>query len=240
MHVSIRIKGHLDPSWQQGLGALQIVHEENGASLLTGVLMDQAALFGVLKRIDHLSLTLLSLESGAHKEQDWRSFCESLALYCLYLRHLSLKGKAKDMNQVDERKRPGILRIGIIVLTVFTAAYHLYLSISLFGLISTGATPEGATPEGLWMFAILFLLNCIGYLFLVYALYQRRFQRFHRLTRWLLIGYTALTILLWYLMASSVASLPDYSDKAAEALLIVLLLIEGWRTQRSSSLVAFP
>jgi len=62
MHISIRIKGHLDPSWQQGLEGLQIVHEENGTSLLTGVLKDQAALFGVLKRIDHLSLTLLSLE----------------------------------------------------------------------------------------------------------------------------------------------------------------------------------
>jgi hypothetical protein len=144
------------------------------------------------------------------------------------------------MNQVHERKRPDILRRGIIVLTVFTAVYHLYLSISLFGLLSTGATPKGATPEGVWVFAILFLLNCIGYLVLVYALYRPRFQRFHRFTRWLLIGYTALTILLWYLMASSVASLPDYSDKAAEALLIVLLLIEGWRTQRSSSLVAFP
>jgi hypothetical protein len=62
MHISIRIKGHLDPSWQQGLEGLQIVHEEQGTSLLSGVLKDQAALFGVLKRIDHLSLTLLSLE----------------------------------------------------------------------------------------------------------------------------------------------------------------------------------
>jgi hypothetical protein len=62
MHISIRIKGHLNPSWQQGLEGLQIVHEEQGTSLLSGVLKDQAALFGVLKRIDHLSLTLLSLE----------------------------------------------------------------------------------------------------------------------------------------------------------------------------------
>ncbi len=66
MHVSIRIKGHLDPSWQQWLEELQIVHEENGTSLLTGVLKDQAALFGVLKRIDQLSLTLLSLERNDH------------------------------------------------------------------------------------------------------------------------------------------------------------------------------
>ena len=70
MHVSIRIKGHLDPSWQQWLEELQIVHEEHGTSLLTGVLKDQAALFGVLKRIDHLSLTLLSLE---RTDQDGRA-----------------------------------------------------------------------------------------------------------------------------------------------------------------------
>jgi hypothetical protein len=70
MHVSIRIKGHLDPSWQQWLEELQIVHEENGTSLLTGVLRDQAALFGVLKRIDHLSLTLLSLESSERPQNE--------------------------------------------------------------------------------------------------------------------------------------------------------------------------
>lgn len=70
MHISIRIKGHLDPSWQQGLEGLQIVHEENGTSLLTGILKDQAALFGVLKRIDHLSLTLLWLERN---DQDGRA-----------------------------------------------------------------------------------------------------------------------------------------------------------------------
>lgn len=68
MHISIRIKGHLDPSWQQWLEGLQIVHEENGTSMLVGVLKDQAALFGVLKRIDHLSLTLLSLERNDHKD----------------------------------------------------------------------------------------------------------------------------------------------------------------------------
>ena len=70
MHVSIRIKGYLDSSWQQGLEGLQIVHEENGTSLLTGVLKDQAALFGVLKRIDHLNLPLLSLESSERPQNE--------------------------------------------------------------------------------------------------------------------------------------------------------------------------
>jgi hypothetical protein len=50
MHVSIRIKGHLDSSWQPWLSGLQIVQEEYGTFLLIGILKDQAALFGVLKR----------------------------------------------------------------------------------------------------------------------------------------------------------------------------------------------
>jgi len=62
MHVLIRIKGHLDQSWQQWLEGLQIVHESNGTSRLSGTLPDQSALYGVLQKIDRLSLTLLSLE----------------------------------------------------------------------------------------------------------------------------------------------------------------------------------
>jgi len=62
MHISIRIQGHLDPSWQEWLEDLQIVHEEGGTSRLSGTLPDQAALYGVLQKIDRLSLRLLSLE----------------------------------------------------------------------------------------------------------------------------------------------------------------------------------
>jgi hypothetical protein len=64
MHVSIRIKGHLDPAWQEWLEGLQIVHEPNGTTQLSGTLRDQPALHGVLTKIDHMSLTLLSLESS--------------------------------------------------------------------------------------------------------------------------------------------------------------------------------
>ena len=62
MQVSIRIKGHLDPGWQEWLEGLQIVHELDGTSRLSGTLKDQPALYGVLQKLDRLSLTLLSLE----------------------------------------------------------------------------------------------------------------------------------------------------------------------------------
>ena len=62
MHISIRIKGHLDLGWQEWLEGLQIVHEADGTSRLSGTLSDQSALYGVLNKINRLSLTLLSLE----------------------------------------------------------------------------------------------------------------------------------------------------------------------------------
>jgi hypothetical protein len=61
--VSIRIKEHLDEGWQEWLEGLQIAHEPDGTSRLSGTLQDQAALHGVLTKLHHLSLTLLSLES---------------------------------------------------------------------------------------------------------------------------------------------------------------------------------
>lgn len=66
MQVSIRIKGHLDQDWQEWLEGLQIIHEADGTSRLCGPLQDQPALYGMLNKINRLSLTLLSLETSAH------------------------------------------------------------------------------------------------------------------------------------------------------------------------------
>ena len=73
MNVSIRVKGHLDPSWREWLEGLEIVHEEEGTSQLSGVLADQAALYGVLAKIDHLSVTLLSLERSETSPKEKRT-----------------------------------------------------------------------------------------------------------------------------------------------------------------------
>ena len=82
---------------------------------------------------------------------------------------------------------------------------------------------------------VLFVLNFAGYIVLLGALYLPAFQRFQRLTRWLLIGYTAITILLWYLISGGHSDLMAYIDKFVEVVLIALLLIEGWRTRRRTA-----
>ena len=82
MHCRIRIKEHLDPSWQEWLDDLEVVHEATGTTLLIGQLPDQAALYGVLLTIRRLGLSLLSLqtnEAPVHAEPQQPSYPRRLA-----------------------------------------------------------------------------------------------------------------------------------------------------------------
>jgi hypothetical protein len=57
----IRLKGHLDDRWAEWFEGLTITLEEDGDTLLTGPVIDQAALHGLLKKVRDLGLPLLSV-----------------------------------------------------------------------------------------------------------------------------------------------------------------------------------
>ena len=57
----IRIKGHLDDRWADWFEGLTITLENNGDTLLTGPVVDQAALHGLLRKVRDLGLPLLSV-----------------------------------------------------------------------------------------------------------------------------------------------------------------------------------
>ncbi|GCE29785.1 hypothetical protein KDA_52690 [Dictyobacter alpinus] len=57
----IRIQGHLDDKWADWFDGLTIRREDNGETLLTGPVVDQAALHGVLRKVRDLGLPLLSV-----------------------------------------------------------------------------------------------------------------------------------------------------------------------------------
>ena len=57
----IRIKGHLGPQWTDWFDGLTITLEEDGDTLLTGPVIDQAALHGLLKRVRDLGMPLVSI-----------------------------------------------------------------------------------------------------------------------------------------------------------------------------------
>jgi hypothetical protein len=61
MVYQFRIKGHLDRQWEDWFDGLTITWEEDGNTLLTGIVIDQAALHGLLKKVRDLSMPLLSV-----------------------------------------------------------------------------------------------------------------------------------------------------------------------------------
>ena len=61
MIYQIRIKGHLGYQWTDWFEDLTITLEENGNTLLTGPVVDQAALHGLLKKVRDLGMPLLSV-----------------------------------------------------------------------------------------------------------------------------------------------------------------------------------
>lgn len=99
---------------------------------------------------------------------------------------------------------------GIIIFTLATAFLHIMLF-----------------PD------IMFTLNGLGYLGLLgaYFLPIPFFQQRHNLVWWVLIGYTALTIVLWVIMgeknfSASTSSMIGYYAKAAEIFLLGFLLAD--------------
>ncbi len=57
----IRIEGHLGPAWTAWFSGLSIALEDNGDTLLTGPVVDQAALHGLLKKVRDLGVLLVSV-----------------------------------------------------------------------------------------------------------------------------------------------------------------------------------
>lgn len=107
------------------------------------------------------------------------------------------------------------LGVGIFLLTLATAGIHLFLGLN-FGL-----------P--------LFILNGLGYLGLLAALQLPipQLARFRGAARWTLVGYTALTIALWFLMATP--NVIGVANKAIEVALIALLLVDAYRAHSEPS-----
>lgn len=114
--------------------------------------------------------------------------------------------------------RIGPVQIGIIAAALITAFIHIYINVTTQGF--------------------LFILNGLGYLALTVLLFLppttvNRFvpgsltRSYRSIVRWVFIGYTLLTILLWVMMGTR--STLAYVDKITEVVLVVLLWLDRTR-----------
>ncbi|GER90875.1 hypothetical protein KDW_50370 [Dictyobacter vulcani] len=102
----------------------------------------------------------------------------------------------------------GVLQIGIIVCVLATAFIHLYLALQPDEDLRT------------W-----FILNSIGYLVLLVALFLPPLMPYRRIVDYVLIVYTAVTIVMWFLIGLPSEPI-GYVTKAIEAVLIILLVLD--------------
>jgi hypothetical protein len=61
MIYQIKIQGQLGPQWTEWFDGLAITLTENGDTLLTGPVVDQAALYGLLRKVRDLGMSLVSV-----------------------------------------------------------------------------------------------------------------------------------------------------------------------------------
>lgn len=66
-NYQIRLKGHLECQWTDWFDGMTVTLEEDGETLLTGPVADQAALYGLLKKVRDLGMPLLSVMSVAYE-----------------------------------------------------------------------------------------------------------------------------------------------------------------------------
>jgi hypothetical protein len=131
------------------------------------------------------------------------------------------------------RVRP--LPLAICTLAGATALIHLWLGVMTTVMLATQpelvASLGGATM--LTVMAALFYANGAGYVVLPVALYHPHpvLRRFRRVTRWALIGFTALTVVAYFAMIQGHFDALGLADKAIEGLLIALLVVEDRRAR---------
>ena len=76
VNYQIRVKSHLNSDWTDWFEGLAVTLEENGDTLLTGPVVDQAALHGLLKKVRDLGMPLISVNpvrsNESHLEKESR------------------------------------------------------------------------------------------------------------------------------------------------------------------------
>lgn len=57
-HIEIRVKGQIDERWSEWLDGLTITHPGQNETLLTGLILDQSAMYGLMSKLRDLGLSL--------------------------------------------------------------------------------------------------------------------------------------------------------------------------------------
>lgn len=157
MPYQIRFKGHLGCEWTDWFDNLTLTLEENGETLLTGPVADQAALYGLLKKIRDLGMPLISI--NLVRPDQVETFEARRQVHSI--KHIkSISHGEKTMN--TDKQTPGIdMKTRLSILWVFLLFNMVFADIFSFMYpgaleqIITGTNGVQVTPAFLLIAAIV-------------------------------------------------------------------------------------
>ena len=69
-NVEIRVKGQIDENWSEWFDDLTITYTDQDETILTGLIVDQAALYGLIAKLRDLGLPLVSVNPSEMGDQE--------------------------------------------------------------------------------------------------------------------------------------------------------------------------
>jgi len=209
MFYEIRVAGHLPPQWADWFGGSTITPEEDGDTLITGPVSDQAALHGLLKKVRDSGLSLVSVNQLSPQE---------------YLQTNPIRSKKMNTNNKPIFEMPEKLSTLWIFVTFNIAFADIigFIEPGTLERIINGNTGFALTP------AILVIFSLLQAIPITMILVSRWFRR--DVNRWLNIVASALT--LFYVLGGGNWESTSYIvfvSLEVAAMLGIIWLAWNWR-----------
>jgi hypothetical protein len=149
-YYEIRLKGHLEARWVKWFDGLAITLEEGGDTLLTGPVVDQAALHGLLKKVRDVGLPIISVnliqEKNMKTLQKFGGFAAlylaaaylvGIVLFLVVLDYPSMIDPAQKVALLVEKQM--VIFSTNLLMYVFFGVFLIVLSLALYDRLKSGA-----------------------------------------------------------------------------------------------------
>jgi hypothetical protein len=206
----IRVEGHLSPQWTDWYEGLTITLEEDGNTLLTGPVIDQAALHGLLKKVRDLGLPLVSVvQVQIHETHQYHSKKGVIKMN-------SIKKTAEKM---DTKVLLSTLWIVVMINMLKADILSLYIPGALEEVAKTSVSTGAPIPQLMLGGAIMMEIS------IVMIILSRILK--YRMNRWVNIITSIITIAF---VVGGGVSYPHYIFIAAVEVFCMLLIIwNAWK-----------
>ncbi len=209
----IRVRGHLDARWAGQFEGLTITLEENGNTLLTGLVIDQAALHGLLKKVRDLGLPLVSvIQVQFHETHQYHS--KKGVIKMNTTKESPLGTNIKTTGKIDTKVLLSTLWIIVMINMLKADILSLFIPGTAEELARTSAGAGASIPQLMLIGAIM------GQLGIAMIILSRVLK--HGINRWVNIVVGIVTIAyIW----GGAASYPHYIFIATVETLCLLLIV---------------